>query len=245
MVRIQGLAVLALAACGGGGGLSFEEVTLLPRTQSYVLGFEPDGAPLFGQADPVRLLRYDGAEWAAHAVARPFIVAGFSSDRDGTPLVVHRVDPGFATEVWRLEPGGAAVQLGSSVPDRASQVMQNVSGTRFLFGGGATWVLRSGSTAWEPYPITLRDPSRAPDGRIYAISSGAVLRIEDDDSTVLRSSCEQTLTSCSGTQFQVDLAGRLYLRAGANLHIFDPASGLIEEVVLPDLAVSHVAVTES
>lgn len=250
MTRLPEIAILACAACGdGGGGLGFETVARLPLPQGYALGFEADGSVLFsktGQLDPVFLL--EGTEWTSHMPELRFQLRSFGTDRDGAPLAVHRMEVGTPTtnptEVWRIEPDGAASRLGGPVPARGERVLQSISGTRFLFGSG-TWLLRPGSTTWTMAPLNLGPFARASDGRIYANTEQGIVRFEDDDTSTLHAACERTRTSCASTRFGVDRGGRLYLAAGASLHIYDPSQDLFEEVPMPGgLNISQVAVTD-
>jgi hypothetical protein len=250
MTRLPGISIFLCAACGGGGsGLGFETVARLPLPQDYALGFEADGSVLFskiGQLDPVFLL--EGTEWTSHVPELRFQLRSFGSDMDGAPLVVHRMEfqtpTTNPTEVWRIEPDGTAARLGAPAPVLGEQAMQNVSGTRFLFGT-STWVLRPGTTTWMPYTMSLRDPVRASDGRLYVRGPQGIVRLESDDSVTLRAPCARTMISCAGAaRFGVDRDGRLYLPAGPRLHIFDPDQDLLEEVPLPaGLDVDHVAAT--
>jgi hypothetical protein len=233
MARIPAMvtAMCAWAACEGGSGITAATVATLPASEGYSLGFDLDGAPIVG------------TRWSAHAVDRPFEVTALGADLDGAPLVVHRVGTGSASEVWRLEPGGTAVQLGDRAMGVFRQVFQVASGTRYLVGN-QTWVLRPGSPSWLPSPIQMFAASRASDGRFYAVTPTGFVRIEDDDTPTTILPCAGIPSPCEVAIFGVDRPGRLYLPRETDLQVFDPLTGAAESVALGRMTTNLLVVED-
>jgi hypothetical protein len=163
----------------------------------------------------------------------PFGTIGF--DRDGILLLGSQ----STGQLARLEANDAFTFIDPSPPQTFTRSAGVPSGAYHVvtFGAITTLTLPPAGVMWVDSTRTLDRTLRVPDGTIYAIENGDVVRLEADDTATPIASCaEFSGGTCPGLRFGgADASGHLHLGESGQqtLHVLDPSAGSYREVTLP------------
>jgi hypothetical protein len=208
----------------------------------FTLAFDPRDSLVM--SDTVRLVRVT-ATGTTSLIGTEQLATNpeFGFDSDGELLV-----GGQVPALFRLTGDDALVQLGPAPPALpffapvGTPAGNHHIDVRAPFG---PHVLVPGGTAWDPGP-DMRRTLRAPDGTLFAIRDGGIVRFAADDSTTVITGCAFAGLDCGLLALAgFDAADRLYVAEpdATEIRAIDLA-GTVETIDLPsELVVVDVRAT--
>jgi hypothetical protein len=233
------LAVLVVAGCGGVPDVParLEDVGTVPQLfQDTPAAFDANDKLVLMDGNS-GLRRLEGNRLDVVSGTQQFSFGTMGVDRDGTLLL-----GSFNTlQLVRLEAGDRIVPVTPAPPTTFTRPIGTPSGAYHIVVGGVqnTLVLPAGGATWEDSMRRLDRTLRAPDGTIYAILDGDIVRLAADDSPVLVASCAEL---AGGLCFDLELGGtdadghvHMGVKTQQAVHILDPASGTYRQVTLPGM----------
>ena len=156
-------------------------------------------------------------------------------DRDGTLLIGNS----NTLQLQRLEPGDQLVSVVPQPPTSFTRCTGTPSGAYHVlpFGAATTLTLPAAGTAWVDSMRTLDRTQLAPDGTMYAIENGDIVRLGADDAPTVVASCAEFAGGvCPDLAFAgVDGAGHVHMaiKGLPDLHVLDPSTGGYRDIALP------------
>ncbi len=156
-------------------------------------------------------------------------------DRDGTLLIGNS----NFIQLQRLEPGDQLIDITPQPPTSFTRCAGTPNGAYHIqpFGLATTLMLFRDGEAWFDSMRTLDRTQRSPDGAIYAIENGDVVKLGADDAATIVASCAEFAGGvCPDLEFAgVDGAGHVHMaiKGLPDLHVLDPSTGGYRDVALP------------
>jgi hypothetical protein len=156
-------------------------------------------------------------------------------DRDGTLLIGNS----NFLQLQRLEPGDQLIDITPQPPTSFTRCTATPNGAYHIqpFGAATTLMLARDGEAWFDSMRTLDRTQRAPDGTIYAVENGDIVRLAADDSPQVVASCAEFAGgTCPNLEFAgVDGAGHVHvaIKGLPDLHVLDPSTGGYRDIALP------------
>jgi len=181
------------------------------------------------------LRRLVGNRLVAVSGGGSFTFGRFGTDRDGAVLMGSLGNALLA----RLEDDDTVTLINPQVPTGFDTILGAPSGSYYISSRGVehSLVLPPGGAAWVDSGRLLDRTLRAPDGEVYAIENGDVVRLGTDDSPTPVGACSDFSGGlCTDLELAgVDADGGLTMgRVGnADVHVLDPGTGTFAEIDLP------------
>ncbi|MBA2542328.1 MAG: hypothetical protein H0V17_21985 [Deltaproteobacteria bacterium] len=229
--------LVVLAACGGApeSPAHLEEVGDIPDIfQEIPAAFDANDALVLMDGN-TGLRRLAGDRLVTIPNGSQFSFGTIGIDRDGALLL----GSSSTGQLARLEANDIITFIEPTPPQTFSRSAGVPSGAYHLVVPSAvtTLTLPAGGVAWEDSTRSLDRTLRAPDGTIYAIENGDVVRLEADDSATPLASCAEI---AGGTCPDLELAGvdannhvHLALPGEQSVYVLDPSAGSLAEITLP------------
>lgn len=230
-------ALVVLLGCGGtpDNPARLEELGDVPQNgQELPAAFDFDDSLLLIDSN-TGLRRFAGGRLLTVSGGGAINFGMFCVDRDGT-LLVGNVN---SLQLLRLEPGDQLINVTPQPPTSFTRCTGMPSGAYHIlpFGAATTLTLPDGGASWVDSARRLDRTQLAPDGTMYAIEDGDIVRLGADDAATIVASCAEFAGGvCPDLEFAgVDGAGHVHMaiKGLPDLHVLDPSTGGYRDLALP------------
>lgn len=230
-------AIVVLLGCGGAPDTParLEELGEVPQNgQDLPAAFDFDDSLVLIDGN-TGLRRFAGGRLLTVSGGGAINFGLICVDRDGTLLIGNS----NFLQLSRLEPGDRLVEVTPPPPTSFTRCTGTPSGAYHVrpFSAATTLTLPAGGAAWVDSLRTLDRTLLAPDGTMYAIENGDVVRLGADDAPTVVASCAEFAGGvCPDLELTgVDGAGHVHMaiKGLPDLHVLDPATGGYRDIALP------------